>query len=107
MPPQNPYGGGEPQNTSGNIFGILSLVFGILSIVICCLYGVGILSGIGAIILGIQGKKKADAGLANNRTLANVGFILGIVGAVISLIYLILEIAVLKGGINPQQFQNS
>lgn len=102
MAPPPPGAPGQPQDTSGNIFGILSLVFGIVSIVICCLYGVGILSGAAAIILGIQGKNKADAGTANNKTLANVGFILGIIGAVLSLIYLIL-ILVAWHGINPNQ----
>jgi hypothetical protein len=109
-PPPPPMGDpngayGQPQNTSGNIFGILALIGGIVSIVLCCLYA-GIWGGVPAIILGVVGKKKADAGQATNRTLANVGFILGIVGVAI----FVLQIILLVSGVSTnmmKQMQNN
>jgi hypothetical protein len=100
MPPPPPMGDpndpngafGAPQDTSGNIFGILALIAGIVSIVLCCVYA-GLWAGVPAIILGVVGKKKADAGQANNKTLANVGFILGIIGVAIFLVQIILLIS--------------
>lgn len=83
-PPPPPYdasGGGQP-DTSGNVFNIISLVGGIVSIALCCLYG-GLWGGIPAIILGVIGRKKAAEGHASNGTLGTVGLILGIVGVVI------------------------
>ncbi|WP_203657711.1 hypothetical protein [Actinocatenispora rupis] len=84
---------------------ILSLVAGIVSVVACCLYGFGILTGVAAIILSIQGKKKAEAGQANNPTLGKVGLILGIIGAALSAIYLILIIVGLS--VNPSTFSST
>jgi hypothetical protein len=95
MPPPPPPMGdpngayGQPQDTSGNIFGILALIGGIVSIALCCVYA-GIWGGVPAIILGVVGKKRADEGKATNKTLANVGFILGIIGVAIFVLQLIL-----------------
>lgn len=88
-PPYDAQGSGQP-NTSGNIFNILSLVGGIVSIVLCWVWGGGILFAIPAIILGVMGRKKAAQGEASNGTLGMVGLILGIVGAVFAVIYWIL-----------------
>lgn len=111
MPPPPPPMGdpngayGQPQDTSGNIFGILALIGGIVSIVLCCFAG-GLWAGVPAIILGIVGKKKADAGQANNRQLANVGFILGIVGAALFVVWVILRI-IGVAALNMNQLQHS
>ena len=61
-----------------------ALVMGILSIVLCfgSLLGLGL--GIGAIVMGSQGRRAADAGTADNRGVAMTGFVLGIVGVVLS-----------------------
>jgi hypothetical protein len=82
MPPAS-YGGAgyqQPQNGTGTA----ALVLGILGIV-CC----GIFTAIPAIFLGRKGMKLADQGLATNRGLAQAGFILGIIGVVLSVISLI------------------
>lgn len=106
-PPVDPNGAyGQPQDTSGNIFGILALIGGIVSIVLCCVYA-GLWGGVPAIILGVVGKKKADAGQANNRTLANVGFILGIVGVAIFLLQIILLVSGVSTNIVKQMSHTS
>ena len=65
--------GAALQNGSGTT----ALVTGILGL-LCC----GLLS-IVAIVTGRKGMRLADQGLANNRTLAQAGFILGIIGVAI------------------------
>jgi hypothetical protein len=73
-------------NTSKNGLGTWALVLGILSIV-CC----GFLSGIPAIILGIQSKNAQEQGLASNGNIGNIGFILGIIGTALSAVSLVLN----------------
>jgi Domain of unknown function (DUF4190) len=85
-PPPGPGGypgdyGAAPQKQQ-NIFGILSLVLGIVSIVVCCFYA-GVWAGIPAIVLGVIGMNKAKRGQASNRGLALTGVILGAIGVVI------------------------
>ncbi len=86
-PPGTP---AAPGDSGGNIFGILSLIAGIVSVVICWLYGGGLLFGVAGIVLGVQGRKKAALGQANNRSMAQTGLILSIIGAALSALYLIL-----------------
>lgn len=81
-PPMVPAAGGA--SGSKNSLGVWSLVLGIVSI-LCC----GLLAGIPAIILGLNSKKAAAAGLATNGSLGQVGFILGIIGSVLGTIGLI------------------
>ncbi len=78
--------GGRPQQ---NIFGILALVFGIVSIVLCCVYA-GIWAGIPAAVLGYLGIQRAKRGEASNRPLALTGLILGAIGIAIALLQIIL-----------------
>jgi hypothetical protein len=81
--------GGQPSNTQG----LVAMILGIVSIpLLCCLY-LGVLTGIAAIVLGMQGKKKAEQGLATNRGQAQAGFILGIVAVGLGVLLLILSIA--------------
>jgi len=68
----------RPANEQKNNLGIWALVLGILSIVCCAFF-----AGIPAIIIGLKSKQAEAAGLANNGSLGNVGFILGIVGSVL------------------------
>jgi hypothetical protein len=78
MQPAGPAFGASEQK---NNLGVWALVLGILSIV-CC----GWIAGVPAIILGNNSKKAAEAGLATNGNLGNVGFILGIIGTVLGVI---------------------
>ncbi len=72
----------------------LILVFGILSIVGCCFYGIGIILGIVALILATKATKiyaenpETYTGIQNVKT----GKILSIIGIILSVIYIILII---------------
>jgi hypothetical protein len=82
--PPAPAPGGQPQNT----LGLISLILGIISIPLgCC--GAGIVFGGAAIVLGVLGKQKVAQGLANNGPQAQWGIITGIIGAALSLLWII------------------
>lgn len=49
-----------PQQSSSNGYAVASLILGIISIPLGCCYGIGILSGIIAIVLAFVGKKNND-----------------------------------------------
>lgn len=73
----------------------LILVFGILSIVTCCCYGiVGLILGVTAIILAIKATQlysenpEAYTGFQNVKT----GKILAIIGVILSLLYIVFVI---------------
>ena len=83
MPPQ------MPMNTSKNTLGTWALVLGIVGIVCCGP------AGIGAIIMGNQSKRAEADGLANNGSMGNVGWILGIVGVILWGVGLIVYLAIL------------
>lgn len=83
--PPAPTAGGQPQNT----LGLISLIVGIISIPLgCC--GAGLLFGGAAAVMGYLGKQKAAQGLATNGGQAQAGFITGIVGAGLSLIWIVM-----------------
>lgn len=75
-PKENPI----PQNGMGTA----ALVLGIVGLTVgWCAYGI---PSILAVIFGAIGLKKANAGIANNRTMALWGLWLGIIGVAIGLI---------------------
>jgi hypothetical protein len=80
--------GGQPQNT----LGLISMIVGIISIPLGCCFGSGLLFGAGAIVLSILGKQKVQQGLANNEGQVKAGLITGIVGAGLSLLWVLLWI---------------
>jgi len=82
--PQTP-GAGQPQNGMGTA----ALVLGILQF-----FCLGTIGAILAIIFGRIGMKRAEQGLATNGGSAKAGFILGIIGVVLSVIGLIIYIVV-------------
>lgn len=99
VPPPPPPNSGFPMGTPGvnpseakNNLGVWALVLGILSLV-CC----GLLAGIPAIILGNNSKKAAAQGLATNGNLGQVGFVLGLIGTILTSIgwifYFVLVVA--------------
>ncbi|NYI41564.1 hypothetical protein [Demequina lutea] len=101
MPPQMPPNMGMPSGpnpTAKNWMGIVALIVGILGILLACCWGSGILFAVGAVVLGMLGKKAVLSGEANNRGLANVGFILGIVGVALSIVVIILSILGIASG---------
>lgn len=63
-----------------------ALIMGILSIVLCfgSLLGIGL--GIGAVIMGSQGRRAVAGGTADNGGVATTGYVLGIIGIVLGVI---------------------
>ncbi|MFD9792403.1 DUF4190 domain-containing protein [Streptomyces sp. NPDC059070] len=82
------YGYGHPGWTGMgaplNGFGTTALVLGIISVVLFCLWGLGIILGILALIFGFLGRGRAKRGEATNGGQALAGIILGVVGIVVS-----------------------
>lgn len=83
--PYGGYGGQAPYGYPKNSLGVWSLVLGIASFVL----GLGLLTGIPAIIVGNMGKRAADEGLADNPGLSKAGAILGWIATVLSVIFII------------------
>jgi hypothetical protein len=81
-----------PQQQPNNTLGLTSMILGIVSIPLCICFGLGGLVGAAAAVLGHLGKQKADQGLATNRGQAMTGFICGLIGAGLGVLYLILAV---------------
>lgn len=76
----------------------LILVFGILSIVTCCCYGIlGLIFGIVALVLARKAQEEYTANPDIYKGYDNVktGRILAIIGIILSVLYLILNIVVI------------
>lgn len=94
---QSPYTYNDPYSTpntpltnNNNSMGIASLILGICSIAICCCYGVGAIPAIIGLILGIlQNKKNANG-------IATAGIVLGIIGILLNVVWLIYMIIFLS-----------
>ncbi|WP_405940505.1 DUF4190 domain-containing protein [Streptomyces sp. NBC_00726] len=80
----NPWGGPGPANGMG----IAALVLGIIATAGFCMYGLGIVLGVLALIFGIIGRGRAQRGEADNGGVALAGIILGSIGIVISAAFL-------------------
>lgn len=73
----------------------LVLIMGILSIVGCCFYGLpGLIFGIVAIIFGRKDRKLYQSNPDEYSGIGNVnaGYIMGIIGLILSIIYLLFSI---------------
>lgn len=81
---QNAWGGPAPANG----LGVASLVLGIISVAGFCLYGLGIVLGVLALIFGLIGRGRAGRGEADNGGVALAGIILGSIGIVVSAAFL-------------------
>lgn len=81
----------SPQPSNG--LGTASLVLGIISVAIFCLWPIAILLGILALIFGMIGRGKAARGEATNAGQALAGIICGAVGMVLGFVLLALVIA--------------
>lgn len=98
-PPPPAYGGGPgygwapmaPQPSNG--MGTASLVVGIVSAVIFCLWPLAIILGILAVIFGVIGRGKVRRGEATNGGQALAGIICGAVGIVIAVAFGVVVIA--------------
>ncbi|MEU6932219.1 DUF4190 domain-containing protein [Streptomyces sp. NPDC046385] len=94
-PPASPYpsygaGYGQPgwQQSPSNGMGTTAMVLGIIAVAGFCMYGLGIVLGVLALIFGIIGMKKANRGEATNRGMALAGVILGSIGILVSAVFL-------------------
>ena len=77
----------------------LVLIMGILSIIGCCFYGLpGLIFGIVAIIFGRKDKKLYQSNPDEYSGIGNVnaGYIMGIIGLILSVIYLLFSIWVIS-----------
>lgn len=85
MPPAVPAPSSQPQNGMGTA----ALVMGILQF-----FCLGIIGSILAIVFGKIGMNKADQGLATNKSAAQWGFWLGVVGLILSVIGIVIWIII-------------
>jgi hypothetical protein len=84
--------------------GVLILILGILSFVMC-----GCISGIPAWIMGRNSMKDIESGMADpsERTLVQVGMILGMVATILSVLGICFYIAVMAGFIGLAAFSGA
>ncbi|MFF3908522.1 DUF4190 domain-containing protein [Streptomyces sp. NPDC001848] len=77
-----------------NGMGIASLVLGIISTVVFCLWPLAMPAGVLAVIFGVAGRRKARRGQATNPGMALAGLICGAVGFVLGAVLLVVVLAV-------------
>ncbi|MGW8762097.1 DUF4190 domain-containing protein [Streptomyces sp. NPDC055815] len=86
-------GYGQPAQTGwqqapSNGMGTTAMVLGIIAVAGFCLYGLGVILGVLALIFGIIGLKKVGRGEATNRGMAIAGIVLGSIGTLVSAVFL-------------------
>lgn len=101
-PPPPPFGGtpppppgavpGAPSPFPKNWMGITALIAGIVAFILICCGGLGFLPGVGAVVLGILGRKAVQEGEANNGGLATAGLILGGIAALLNVLWFFLTV---------------
>jgi hypothetical protein len=89
------YGYGWPgmPPAPNNGMGTASLVIGIISAVVFCLWPLAILLGVLAVVLGILARRKASRGEATNSGQALAGIICGAVGVVLGILITVVFFA--------------
>ncbi|MFF5980008.1 DUF4190 domain-containing protein [Streptomyces olindensis] len=87
-----------------NGMGIAAMVLGIVSCTLFCLYGVvSLVTGILAVIFGIKGRKRAEAGVATNHGQAQAGLIMGIIGIILGITVIVLIAVGITAAINSDE----
>lgn len=89
-----PYGGSNQQGSSG--MAVASMVLGILSIVLCCMWYAALPMGIIGLILGIVSLKKGNLGAG----MAKAGIVTSVIGIVFVLVILLFLGAVFSEMMN-------
>jgi thiol:disulfide interchange protein len=84
---------GQSDKGENNGLAIVGLVMGIISIVLSCCYGSGVVFGIVGLICSIMANKKNKTGIGT------AGLITSIIGIVISVLMLIVYIIVIAYGV--------
>ena len=77
----------QPQQNYTDCLGIASMILGIVSVVICCCYGLGILLAVPGLILGICAKKNPNTG--NKSCFAIAGIIISAISILLNICWLI------------------
>jgi hypothetical protein len=99
--PGYPYGSGyaPPQNDG---MALTAMIVGIVSLVLTCGYGIGLLGSPVALVLGRVSMKRIDrsGGRLAGRGMAQTGFILGIIGTVLLVLALIALVIVIVVAVN-------
>ena len=76
----------ETTNTETKGYSIASMVLGIISLILCCVWYISVPASIAAIILGVIGRKKAGKGMAT------AGLVMGIITLVLLVILVIIGV---------------
>ena len=109
QPYQQPYGAPPPsgyppyQVTPPNDgLGLASMIVGIVSLVLLCVYGFGLLGSPAALIMGRISMNRIDrsGGTLSGRGMALAGFILGIVGTVLLVLAIIAVVIIIVVAVN-------
>ncbi|GHA47651.1 DUF4190 domain-containing protein [Streptomyces purpurascens] len=99
--PQAGYGWPGMPPAPQNGMGIAAMVLGIVSCTLFCLYGiVSLVTGILAVVFGIKGRKRAEAGVATNHGQAQAGLIMGIIGIILGITVIVLIAVGITAAIN-------
>nr|WP_265564971.1 DUF4190 domain-containing protein [Streptomyces hygroscopicus] len=86
-----------------NGLGVAAMVLGILSVCLFCLYGIfSLVLGILAVVFAVKGRKRADQGEADNRGQAQAGLVLGIIGIVLGIAVIALLVIGITTAINHE-----
>jgi hypothetical protein len=95
-----PYGYAAPQQNEG--LATAAMIVGIVSLVLACGYGIGLLGSPVALFMGRAAKKRIDRsnGTLGGRGMAQAGFILGIVGTVFLLLAIIAVVVIIIVAVN-------
>ena len=106
--PNHGYGGyAPPPPQDGQA--LAAMIVGIVSLVLACGYGIGLLGSPVALFLGRASMKRIDAshGQLSGRGMAQAGFILGIIGTVLLVLTLILVVVLIVAFIQTGGFDST
>ncbi|MEU4468590.1 DUF4190 domain-containing protein [Streptomyces sp. NPDC024017] len=105
--PQSGYGWPGMPPAPQNGLGIAAMVLGIVSCTLFCLYGVvSLVTGILAVVFGIKGRKRAEAGVATNHGQAQAGLIMGIIGIILGITVIVLIAVGITAAINSDDYDD-
>lgn len=105
--PQSGYGWPGMPPAPQNGLGIAAMVLGIVSCTLFCLYGVvSLVTGILAVVFGIKGRKRAEAGVATNHGQAQAGLIMGIIGIILGIAVIVLIAVGITAAINSDDYDD-
>ncbi|MET9762138.1 DUF4190 domain-containing protein [Streptomyces sp. NPDC006372] len=103
--PQSGYGWPGMPPAPQNGMGIAAMVLGIVSCTLFCLYGVvSLITGVLAVVFGIKGRKRAEAGVATNHGQAQAGLIMGIIGIILGIAVIVLIAVGITAAINSDEY---